>query len=399
MTAVACAMVAPAALALLLPFAPARAQSAASAPAAAASSPVSDALVKARNAQAVAEMLKALTVEMPTTASPATFVLGVAGTEVPRVSTLREFASEITNGVDDQGRIARSVAVEFNPLLAMGPVKWSDYQDSRRTRVLTRTTLSFATRASEGEGSAAKAAFGLQSVLYSKEAAQAIEEAGRGDCAMVANAFATSRERPTAITPGELPLKLVEVSDAAKEGCRKKVQGLLTKWNPTSVAIGLGQALQSTSGKVGGLRRASTVAWVTGTYGIDRSAASDPVEERLGLGLTAHWRRTLHDRIADPADAGAELNENARLLGLNLRFGNRKLAGLIEASQRNGASPGLAEERRRRHVLGLEYRIQRDLYLVVGIGGDTGRRDGKNERIGLMNLKWGFASESSLDPR
>ena len=372
------------------------AQEAAAPPPAAASSALTDALIKAHNTQAISEMLKAMTVEMPVTTSPATFVLGAASTVVPRVSTFREFATEISNGVGQDGKIARSVAAEINPLLSLGPVSWRDYQASTMTRVLTRTTLSFATLAGES-GNAAKAAFGVQSVLYSAEAQQAIDEAGRGNCAAIAKAFLSS-DLPKKIIVGEL-VPMVQVADEAKEACKQKVQGLLTKWNPTSVSVGFGQALQSDSGKATGLSRASTMAWLTGTLGIDGGSAETAVEQRFGAGLTAHLRRSVNERIADPADATASLNENATLAGLNLRLGNRKLAGLFEASLRHGRSPGMDIEKRKRYVIGLEYRINKDLYLVAAGGGDAGRRDGKSDRIGLMNLKWGFSPETLLDPR
>lgn len=353
----------------------------------------------------VGDLLKSLTVDMPSTTSPATFLLGVAGTAVPRVSTFRAFATQLGRAVDDKGRLRNSMAVEINPRLASGPVSWADFKRSTATQVLTRTTVSAATLASDTDQSA-RSAFGLQSVLYSAEVPRLIDAASSGPCAAVAPEFAKSTKAgttsPGTLKPGENLFALPESAQADAKACKERVEGLLTKWNPTALTVGLGQSQFSGDGSVRKLKSGASGAWVTLTLGYDFDKADDKqpkaASERLGFGATLHLRRMVHERATDPADATVQVDESSRLYGLNVRGGNGRLGGLLEYSQRKSKAATLRDENRKRSFAGLEYRISEGLYLSAGVGSETGRRDGKNQRVTLMNLMWGFSGESVLAP-
>lgn len=349
----------------------------------------------------VGGFLKSLTVDMPATTPPATFLLGTAGTTVPRVSTFRAFAAQLGKAVGDDGKLRDSMAIEIAPRLAMGPVSWKDFRSSPLTQVLTRTTVSVATLTSDSDKTA-RSAVGLQAVLYSAEVPQLIEAASTGDCAAVARDFANSTELPDKLEPGKLVFKLPDEAQAKAAACKKSVEGLLTKWNPTAVTVGLGQSQYSADGSARGLKSGASGVWITATLGHDFDKATDAnakaADERLGIALTLHLRRMLHERAADPADATRQVDENSTLYGLNVRGGNGRLGLLLEYSQRRSKAATLENENRKRSFAGIEYRIAEGLYLAAGVGSDTGRRDGKNQRVTLMNLKWGFAGQSVLTP-
>lgn len=347
----------------------------------------------------VGEFLKSLTADMPVATPPATFVLGAAGTTVPRVATFREFVTQIGSAVGDDGKINRSVAVEINPRLALGPVQWSDFKASRLTQVLTRTTVSAATLAEESQ-TGAKSAIGLQSVLYSAQVGQLITAASSGPCAAVADDFLKSQEKPNALVPGKPVFPLPEAAQENARKCKASVDALLTKWNPTSLTVGLGQALYSADGSPRKLKSASGGLWMTATLGYDFKGADpdEPADRKMGLGATLHLRRMVHDRVADPADPSVKLDERSTLLGLNVRGGNGRLGGLAEFSVRRGSVETLSGETRKRRFAGLEYRVAEGLYVVVGVGSDKGRRDGKDQRVTLANLKWGFSGGPVLIP-
>lgn len=360
--------------------------------------------VKLQDGATVSALLKSVVVDMPVTTAPATFLLGAAGTAVPRVATFREASAQIANAVGDDGKIRTSTAFEIVPRLAVGPVQWTDYKADRLTQILTRTSVSFATLTKEA-ATGAKTAIGVQSVLYSAEAPQLIAAASTGDCRTTADNFAktTFGRVPGGVKLGGLIDLTPEAKKQAEEAyanCKARIEGLLTKWNPTSLVVGAGQTFGSTTGEARGLRRSASGAWITATWGYDDETAEShpnkPAKERTGVGITVHARRMLHERVADPAEATRLVDEGSRLLGLNLRYGSGKWGVLGEYSDRKGKATGLADEHRKRHFLGFEYRIKDDLYVVAGIGGDRGRRDGKDERVTLMNLKWGFTSESVL---
>ena len=356
-----------------------------------------------KNADGVGTLLQSLTSDMPATTAPATFLLGLSGTTVPRVSTFRAFGAQIANAVGDDGKIKSAVAAEVNPRLAWKPVRWTDYKASPLLQVLTRTTLSFATATSSGTG--ASSAVGLQSVLYSAEVPRLIEAASTGQCAAVAEDFAKSTEvaasAPFPVANGKPMFPgMTPDQEAQVKACKATIEGLLTKWNPTALTVGLGQSYYSADSTVGGLHRDASAGWITASWGHDfvdgQGKVAESVEDRLGMGLTLHARRTLHGRATDPADSTVQVNENSNLYGANLRVGYPRVGAVVEYSLERSKAPPLSDEHRKRFVAAVEYRLMTDLYLSAGLGSDTGRRDGKNQRLALMNLQWGFSSTPVL---
>jgi len=364
-----------------------------------AASAESDLLTKFKPANAVGDLIKSLTADMPVTTPPASFLLGAAGTDVPRVSTFRALGLQLSNAVGDDGKIKTTTAAEINPLLATGPVTWTRYRADPFVQVLTRTTLSVAVQPGN-DTAGARSALGLQSVLYSKEVPEAIAAASSGDCALVATKLQAAAATPPASqafpTPAQPRVPLPPGSEEAYKACKDSVEGLLTKWNPTAVTIGLGQAYQSKDSSVSGLHHSTAAAWLTVSLGHDFDDVKTPVQDRLGLGLTLHARRTIHGQATDPADSSVQVDEASNLYGANLRGGWPGKALLLEWSLRTSKAPPLADERRKRLVAAFEYRVMADLYLSAGIGSDIGRRDGQNQKLALMGLKWGFSSESVL---
>lgn len=366
----------------------------------------------AKDSKQVSDLVKSLTIDMPVTTSPATFVLGAAGTSVPRVATWRKFAVDVGSALDDNGKIAKAVAFEINPYLASGPVSWTSYRESPAVQILTRTTLSVATKTGSDDGSA-QTAFGIQSVLFSKEAAAAIDQAHTGDCTSVARAFANKRlgtisgeikvgvdlsnAGPTGAVPTEEERKKQEAEDHAHvDKCRKNLAGLLTKWNPTSLAVGFGQSFYSSTASANGLKRYGSGVWITGTYGVDFGDPNSSADDKKGLGLTLHLRRMTGQRTNDPTNSSLLVSQDVNIGGLNARFGNARWGVIAEGSLSKAKAPGLSDEKRKRAVLAAEYKISEGLYVSLGIGNDTGRRDGKNQHMTLANLKWGFGDKPVL---
>jgi hypothetical protein len=366
----------------------------------------------AKKSQDVADLVQALTIDMPVTTSPATFVLGAAGTAVPRVSTWKKFAADAGSALDDNGKIAKAVAFEINPYLAAGPVSWTAYRKRIDVQILTRTTLSVATKTGSDDGSA-QSAFGVQSTLYSKEAAAAIVQARSDECVAVAERFARENlgtvsgsvnvgqdlsEPGTAQGAAEDQAKKDQAKkdQANVDNCRKRLSALLTKWNPTSVAVGFGQSFYSSSATVRGLKNYGSGVWITGTYGIDFDGQDTAAQDRRGIGLTLHLRRMTGQRITSPDDSSVVVSENINIAGLNMRLGNAHWGVIAEGSLSKGKAHTLSDENRKRAVLAAEYKISDGLYVSLGIGNDTGRRDGKDQHVTLASLKWGFGDQPVL---
>ena len=361
---------------------------------------LTSAIAKLKGNEGVSKAISSLSEDIPMTTAPAAYVLGIAGDQVPRYTTFRAFATALVHGVGKDGKSINSVSAEIAPLLALKVLTLEDQRDWAR-RALARTTFSVVTTEAKGEETA-RSAYGLQSVLYSHELDQAINLAGSPACTAAADQFLESL-KPGAPAPVLDPSGLPAVpgaDDALKRRvaeCQTAIDNILNRWNQTMVALGFGQAFKSADNSVSGLKKANQVAWLTGSWGFGSGSGRD-ANERLGGLLTLHARLE-RDGIADTPGASApQMAEDADLFGASLRYGKSRFNGLLEYSHRRSRISGLADENRRRTVIGVEYRLKEDLYLSFGVSSETGRRDGNNTNLALANLNWGFGDKAILAP-
>jgi len=359
---------------------------------------LTQAIVDLKGNAEVAKTISALTEDVPMTTAPAAYVLGVSGDQVPRYTTFRTFAAGVERGIGKDGEIANAVTAEIAPLLALKVLNLEDQKGWAR-RALARTTFSVATTQANGN-THAQGAYGIHSVLYSRELDGAIDRAASAECRSAAKRFLASQPAVgTAVgnLPPPLPKPLSADELAKVESCQVAIDDILNRWNQTMVAVGFGQAFKAPNDSVGGLKRANKVAWITGSYGFGSGSGRD-ANRRMGGLLTLHarWER---DGIADTPDAAVpQMPEDADLIGASLRGGKSYFNGLVEFSRRTSKISGLTDERKRRLVFGAEYQIQKDLYVSFAIGSESGRRDGKNSGLALANLKWGFGDKPILGP-
>lgn len=362
---------------------------------------LSSLLVKLRDNDEVGKVKKSLTEDVPMTTAPAAYVLGIAGDEVPRATTFRSFATGLARGVGKDGKLGNAVAAEVSPLLALKVLSLDDQRDPVR-RALARTTFSVVSTQGGGSSDKARSAYGIQSVLYSHELDRALALAGSAECTSAAQRFLgslTVGAPPPRLDPGGLPATPVADEALRKQvgACQSAIDGILNRWNPSMLAFGFGQAFKSPDNTVAGLKKANKVAWLTGSLGFG-SGADRAANERMGGLLTLHSRLE-RDGIAEtPGAAAARMTEDADLLGASLRIGKARFNGVFEYSQRKSKIAGMADENRRRTVIGVETRLREDLYLSFAVASETGRRDGRNSGLTLANLNWGFGDKAIFAP-
>lgn len=346
---------------------------------------------------AVGDLVKDVIQDMPIGTPPAAVVLGVSANQVPRVTSFRQAALTLSNGLGKKGQITQAIGAEFLPAMVLQPLRW-DQLNSFGMRAWARTALSFATLPSEKDGSA-RTAIGLQTVLYSKEADEAVTLAAGKDCTAIARNFAAA-PAPPPLQPGEPPLPGFSDQDQALlDACVQLIDRTLNRWNPTTVAIGVGQAYYAADARVAHLSSTAGSYWITGAWGMDFDGPAVAAPQRKGVGLTAHWRRSRDERVDDPSGADTLLAESARLWALNLRVGTPRVAVLAEHSRRRATLAGYADEQRRRSFLGAELRVAEGLYFALGVADDRGARDGSSQKAALANLKWGFGDKPVLGGR
>lgn len=338
------------------------------------------------------KLIDSATLDMPIATSPAAFMLGASGENVPRLTSFRAFATQIARAYDEEGRLANAISVELAPVLASNRVTWEQVTSGQVQRILARTLVSVATKPKDGD-QPAQSALGVQSVLWAPAMDSALDLARQGDCRAVADVAKDLPFLSADGTPKEPPLP--EVLQAKADACVKSVDAVLTKWNQPMVAIGIGRRQASSSEGVASTAtpQSANAYWITASYGADLEPkeAASPVD-RFGYLATAHFRHT--SAVAVTADDGTSAVARQRLVGLNLRGGNAKLAGIAEYSITRNSAANVSIRDRKRALLGIEYKIANDLYLTVGTVRDSGAPAAQQSV--LMNLNWGFGKEPVL---
>ena len=357
---------------------------------------LADTLKKFKGSDAVSQVVAALTEDIPMTTAPAAYALGISGEQVPRYTTFREFAVGVARGFDNEGKFANNVSAEIAPALALRVLTLED-QTNFGWRALARTTVSLVTVVGSND-KAASSAYGLQSVLYSREMDQALDAAGSPACGSVQRAAIDAWRNPPLDAAGlPMPSPITPEQKKAIEDCQAMIDGILNRWNQTTAIVGFGQAFRSPDNEVAGLKKSNLVGWLTGSWGFAMGSAPRTNEHMGGL-LTLHARIERDTIASTPGAATPQSNEDVDLYGSSLRLGKARFNGLLEYSQRKSKISGLADETRKRTLLGAEYRLQEDLYLSIAVGSETGRRDGKNNNLSLANLKWGFGGKPVFAP-
>lgn len=332
------------------------------------------------------DIVKAATVDMPVTTAPASFLLGSSGESVPRLSSFRAVSAQAGRAFDAKGNVANAVAVELAPGLALGNLTFEEIKTNTAKRIWARTTVSFASKV-KTEKQGAQSAVGLQSILYAPAMEEAALMAASAACMTAQNAVNNNPVKDEPGTKWTLP-------DDVKEkiqSCQTGIDAILTKWNQTVVAVGGGRTFSASSADMPASKNSSAV-WLSAAYGGDVGSKQESSETRMGYLLTAHFRRSTNVMTANVT--GTEVAARQQLFGLNFRYGNARLAGIGEYSITSSKASGTDFRDRKRGLLGLEYKVDKDMYLTVGMARDTGL-DADKQSV-LAKLNWGFSKTPVL---
>jgi hypothetical protein len=344
-------------------------------------------------------------VDLPMSASPALIALGGSGSAIPAVNTPREFVSQLARTVDADGKIKPGVSAEISlsRFLNRETLTLKSFSENSVDRWLANTTLSFATSAAGNKNG--DFALGLQTTWIDQ-----LDPAANPEhlvaCfkaklkAQIPLAPATIVVSPdgSAVTPDLVAFEKAKGDSSFVKPCFVEY----SRRSGFKAATGIGYALASEERAVIGLKRGASAYWATLGYRYGR-AASDGGSRPLGIPIldaTLHvrWHRDLI--VADPTSSGKFVPSDVRVLGAKLRFSNDKqtLSGLLEYSKTKDSIAGFTDASVSRRVAGIEFRIAKDLWFYFGSGNESGRRDGKNSRFGLANLKFGSASAPMFQP-
>lgn len=358
------------------------------------------------SAKAAGTPLKTFQVDMPMSTSPALIVLGAAPTSIPRATTPREFALQLAKGVGPDGKLATGVSGEISIYRALNrqTLTVGKYQTDAVSRLLANTTLSFATPASST--TAGNVAIGLQTVWLDQ-----LDPAANGAITRCNSSVFARQQQPFAETEDlslekplgeEIPLRTAAETKPLAAMFKACFQDN-AKRSGFRFATGLGQAWSSPDNTIRTLNRASSAYWATGSYTLGGTAADTDtgvLRSFVRSELIGHLRMHKKQTVVDPGDATKQVFQDTQIAAAKLRFtnNNENLAGLIEVSRQRSKILGLADEVVNRRVFGIEFRVGPDYWLNLGVGTETGRRDGKDARFALANVKFGSASNPIFKP-
>ncbi len=377
---------------------------------------------------------------MPTGSVPATNILGISDSAVPRATSFQSVVTQFSQGVGPDGKIKNAIGFEMTPyLLANDELDWTKYDNSLVTQILTRTTVSFAAIPAE-DTKTASSGVGVQSVFFSSSieearkkshgclpkhvtaareiqqyvgelAARDGEDKAREERAALAENRPQRRLSPRVeVKIGESAPVVVKENLTARElakhekltgaladavsACQRSINTALQAWNASIFAAGLGWGFYSPDNNAGSLRSSSSVYWLTGAIGWGDGTSNTGASGLISL----HARKAGDERAPDPANSNAMLQTDSSLYGISLRFGNRKFGGLFEYSHRTTVAAGLTDENVRRNFVGMDFKVAEDLYLSWGVGSETGRRDGIDKTFALANIKYAFGDKPLFSP-
>ena len=310
-------------------------------------------------------------------ASPAFAILGLTPTSIQRPGSVRELMAAATRGFDKDGKVKNGLAIDIAPisLLARERIVGGDrYRDSSVTQALARTTVSLGT-AESGGGS--QLAWGVRVGIWDQ-----------GDPGLFAGKLAkcVRGSNPFGGAPPSGPV-VTEPTKAEQEATQRAIADCAVPklvedlWAKPALYVGFGQSWYSGSGSVKDKLPAVKAMWAT--YSIGRSVAG-----YRGL-LQLNAERKTDDRVADPADAMKLLRQDTTSLVARLKLGAEKWHAYADLG-RNRMELGSASRTNTRYSgLGVDLRLQDDLWLQVGRSNERGFIDGSSQNKVLVGFRWG----------
>jgi len=321
-------------------------------------------------------------VDVPVPESPAFTVLGLNPQAVERPASSRAFAMSLLNGVDPRGVLQVGLAVDARPglLLAGRRLTLQDYRRSFWKRLLANAQLSLATAQAASPDRGIRAALGVRLPLWDEGDPRRNAEL---DACFDAAIGLLPSWNP--LTAG--PAAVEQASRAAAEAARRcREEKALRKWNAGALTVGAAPAWITPSGRAGDLRGDGGAVWSSVAVGVGRSGQ-----------LVGHLRYRADERVDPDEPAAGRLD--SFLAGTIFRLGSPTLVASAEALYVNARlERGRRRERDASYRLGVgvERRLDRNLWLSVSVGAEGGRAGGEGRGFVLSSFKWATAREPSL---
>jgi hypothetical protein len=347
-------------------------------------------------------------VDMAVPASPAFAVLGTTPSTILQPHSPRDLAASLVQALTDREQLGNGVGFDIAPylLFAGKSLTLDEYRRSEVKQRLVNLQMSFGViRSDDGAEKVSKAAVGFSLPLLDEadprardsglepclrkvfdesgptaEELQAAFNAQRGLAGPASDAAAKAALRPAA-----------ERVSAGWDACRETFRQ--RAWSGTRWLAGLARAYDN---RDAGLKGRTANFWTTYTRDMTArpaDAAADTATTRSQLQI--HLRRTVDEECASDSDVRGFVRRSGTLLAGGYRYGSEKRNLTLEISADRGRYDNGLRETSRKLALGGELKVTQDFWLVVTVGGEGGRKSGKNSPFALAAIKFGAASEST----
>ena len=328
-----------------------------------------------------AKLLPLSPVDLSVPASPAFTLLGITPSEIARPINPRQLATSLLNGVDENGNLQAGVAIDLAPSLFTEKGRSLDlaqYQGKDGWgRAFARTQVSIATAKGIGsDDKSTRLALGLHVIPFD-----------RGDPRMdkkLIAAYGHYTEEVLAATSCGYTL-----SEQKKDRLWSQVfeQYKRLTLNKPQLALALAQSwIQPEDGEPG-LRSNGYGIWASYGYGF-----------RDTNQLIFHVRHRQNEIVPDEDNEGVLLSRDSTILGVRYRLGQPDVGFSLETLYTIEELQGRPKDQYMTLTLAAERKIGEDHWLVIAMGGQSGRKDGNQLNFGL-SVKWALPEERQVAPQ
>lgn len=382
------------------------------------------------------------TVDLAVPESPAFAVLGLSPQNVIRPTSPRALATELLNGIDQNGNFQSGVAIDTAPLLLFNGknITLEKYQTSYTTRLFTNTQLSFATaKGSNDDDKSIRLATGLRITPWDKGDPRMYglkyEDGKKIEPSWLERCFDDAVNDPTLMMIDnniiiEIPKKIIKAinneDECVKKGepncerfdqiiaelvkekdqlvadyeakliplaekCRNDLRPLI--WNRSSWTIGVAPTWISTSGDTRDLGWDGVGVWTSLAYGFE---GVPTLEEKSQFIVHARYRTDEEEPVEGME--GTFLTQDSLFIGARLLIA--PVTPLFVVELEGGYTYQDPEDRDTENSyvfsVAANARIVDNLWLEVSFGGRSKDSSGDGQAFVLSSLKWGFQSAPTL---
>jgi hypothetical protein len=347
--------------------------------------------------------LKAADVDLGVPESPAFTALGMSPDTVVRPVTVREFATALLNGVDQEGHLQTGAAIDVAPYLvyAGSRVTLADYRRSPVTRVLSRTQTSFATtKGVTDDDRAVRLAVGVHTTLLDTEDPR-VQNDALLRCFSEIEVFRPGL-LPVSDDPAERAVQEAQLLrererferdvlrpavDACRDDFRRRA-----RWNGTSWVIAAASTWTSPTGQGRDLDGGSAAVWTSLAYGFDSVPGLRDTAQ-----VIAHVRHHADQLALDEDVAGGHERRDQTFAGARLRAGSPSFGLSFEAAYVRTRARGRALDTATRLAFAAERRLTENVWLSVSFGGDAGADPVTSKGLSVMSaFKWAFSRDPTV---